>query len=538
MSTSDNLDIFKLEWYYIDVADKEPKGPISIRDIDVMMRTNAIDTSTYVWREGMDDWKKIFQIEELKDIANVTHTEIQESLIRTKIQSSYNNLGQKIENSNIENYYFGSDGFWHVYNPITKIWTSQEKKPQDRKKSVESAPKDGNKTNFDEDDEGSIGDQDGYNEIQPRKQSINEYHIEYQSDYQNEYQNDHQQQSKIESEHELLSIQVENLSDISNITKKEKLLQKKRKPSIDPQITEEDEKALANLTEKELKKIEKRKKKKEKQKEKKKQQWYMPRINANVYVSGLPNDITESELIAYFSRCGFIRKDQRTGENKVKLYKDKNGNLKGDALISFLREESVAMAIEILNDTEIRPGYKISVDKAQFEQKGDYKARESYKLDQIQRYKLKTDVERKLGWNEEDDEKGLKIVILKNMFESKDFYEDEALRQDLELDIIDECETNFGQVDKFMIFEEHPEGIVKIKFHTPTAAEKCITALHHRYYNSRLIEAFYWDGKTDYTKFNEDLQSQEKRIDEFGQWLESDETATLTTSTNASKVEN
>ena len=80
------------------------------------------------------------------------------------------------------------------------------------------------------------------------------------------------------------------------------------------------------------------------------------------------------------------------------------------------------MAIDLLNETEIRPGFKISVDRAQFEQKGDYQKREAYKIDEIQRYKLKTDVERMLGWNDdEDNEKGLKIVVLKNMFEPADF---------------------------------------------------------------------------------------------------------------------
>jgi HIV Tat-specific factor 1 len=485
-----NSDIFTLEWYYIDVTEKQPKGPISIRDIDVMLRTNTIDSNTYVWREGMNDWKKLYQLNELKDIASTTHTEIQESLIRTKIQNSFNNLGQKIENNAVDNFYFGSDGFWHVFNPITKIWTTQEKKPINRRKSFDFAEDEMEKPEYRKNLEDKI---DGKNfdydsPLTPNPTPIGE--LQNQSEEINEDGNS------------------ESLS----------LLKRKRENSID--LSSIIDSTETSTTEKVLQKMEKKKKKTKKQKEKKMHQWYMPRVNSNVYVSGLPKDISQSEVVSYFSRCGFIRKDQRTGETKVKIYKDESGKNKGDAMISFLREESVIMAIDLLNDTEIRPGYSIKVERAQFEQKGDYKPRESYKMDYLQRYKHKTDVNRMLGWNEAEDEQGLRIVILKNLFEPIEFFEDEGLRQDLELDIVEECENNFGQIERFHIFEEHPEGIIKIKFKTPIAAEKCIEGLNHRYYNGKLIEAFYWDGKTDYNKFQEDNQSQEKRIEEFGQWLE------------------
>lgn len=210
---------------------------------------------------------------------------------------------------------------------------------------------------------------------------------------------------------------IENKDDKENKSENildQSLLKKKRK------FGENIEKIL---TDEQIKLMEKKKKKLDKLKEKKKEKWYAPKVNANIYVGGLPKDITEFELTEYFSRCGFIRKDPKTNQNKIKLYKDENGKNKGDALVSFLREESVSMAVDLFNETEIRPGYRITVDKAKFEQKGDqYQKREAYKIDELQRYKMKTDVDRMLGWNEdEDNEKGLKIVILKNMFEPIDF---------------------------------------------------------------------------------------------------------------------
>lgn len=47
--------------------------------------------------------------------------------------------------------------------------------------------------------------------------------------------------------------------------------------------------------------------------------------------------------------------------------------------------------------------------------------------------------------------------------------------------------------------------------------------MNGRYYNTRNIEAFYWDGKTNYDKLAENLDIQNKRIDEFGKWLENQE---------------
>ena len=71
----------------------------------------------------------------------------------------------------------------------------------------------------------------------------------------------------------------------------------------------------------------------------------------------MPNDITENELKEYFVRCGVIKLDPNSGKEQIKLYRDDNGVPKGDARIGFMMLESVDMAIEMLNESEIRPGY-------------------------------------------------------------------------------------------------------------------------------------------------------------------------------------
>lgn len=113
----------------------------------------------------------------------------------------------------------------------------------------------------------------------------------------------------------------------------------------------------------------------QKYKEKAKTKWYNPKINTNAYVSNLPLDVNNKMLINFFSKCGFIRKDPKSKKLKIKIYKNDKGENKGDALISFEKEESVDIAVTILNGSEILPGYHVKVEKAVFEQKGDYKPR-------------------------------------------------------------------------------------------------------------------------------------------------------------------
>ncbi len=77
-------------------------------------------------------------------------------------------------------------------------------------------------------------------------------------------------------------------------------------------------------------------------------------MNTYIYVQGLPEDVTESELREYFGRCGVIRLDPYTGREQIKLYTREDGQAKGDARIGYMMPESVEMAIEMLNETEFR----------------------------------------------------------------------------------------------------------------------------------------------------------------------------------------
>lgn len=130
-------------------------------------------------------------------------------------------------------------------------------------------------------------------------------------------------------------------------------------------------KADGGLTEAERAK--RNKKKTEWRKQKKATTFQAAKINTNVFVQGLPLDTTPKRLEEYFSKCGLIRRDQLTDEPCVKLYTDSaTGAPKGEGLVSFEKEESVDLAIELLDgDQNMAAGYTLRVSPAEFTQKGE-----------------------------------------------------------------------------------------------------------------------------------------------------------------------
>ena len=52
-----------------------------------------------------------------------------------------------------------------------------------------------------------------------------------------------------------------------------------------------------------------------------------------------------------------------TGKKNIKLYREANGQLKGDARVKYFKKESVPLAMQFLDQSDIRPGFKITVTK-------------------------------------------------------------------------------------------------------------------------------------------------------------------------------
>uniref|UniRef100_A0A8C0W9T4 17S U2 SnRNP complex component HTATSF1 n=1 Tax=Castor canadensis TaxID=51338 RepID=A0A8C0W9T4_CASCN len=235
--------------------------------------------------------------------------------------------------------------------------------------------------------------------------------------------------------------------------------------------------------------------------------------NTNVYVSGLPPDITVDEFIQLMSKFGIIMRDPQTEEFKVKLYKDNQGNLKGDGLCCYLKRESVELALKLLDEDEIR-GYKLHVEVAKFQLKGEYDA--SKKKKKCKDYKKKLSLQQKqLDWRPErragpSRMRHERVVIIKNMFHPMDFEDDPLVLNEIREDLRVEC-SKFGQIRKLLLFDRHPDGVASVSFRDPEEADYCIQTLDGRWFGGRQITAQAWDGTTDY-QVEETSREREERL--------------------------
>ncbi|NP_001125576.1 17S U2 SnRNP complex component HTATSF1 isoform X1 [Pongo abelii] len=235
--------------------------------------------------------------------------------------------------------------------------------------------------------------------------------------------------------------------------------------------------------------------------------------NTNVYVSGLPPDITVDEFIQLMSKFGIIMRDPQTEEFKVKLYKDNQGNLKGDGLCCYLKRESVELALKLLDEDEIR-GYKLHVEVAKFQLKGEYDA--SKKKKKCKDYKKKLSMQQKqLDWRPErragpSRMRHERVVIIKNMFHPMDFEDDPLVLNEIREDLRVEC-SKFGQIRKLLLFDRHPDGVASVSFRDPEEADYCIQTLDGRWFGGRQITAQAWDGTTDY-QVEETSREREERL--------------------------
>jgi RNA recognition motif-containing protein len=262
-----------------------------------------------------------------------------------------------------------------------------------------------------------------------------------------------------------------------------------------------------------------------------------------IYVTGLPKDTDEEEVAQYFSKCGVIDLDPETQKPKVKLYRHKadepeGRTVKGDASICYARAESVDLALQVLDENLFRDGAVLSVQRAKFEQSADFDESKSKGgkrvISEAKRKVARLAALQAVGWDEGENGriagglKGLRIIVLMNMFDPAEFVNDEndeKLRT-LEQTVHSECEE-MGTVEKITIFSKHPAGVIIVKFAQPNAASDAVNRFNGQVRDDGKIkvEASYWDGVTDYTVIDEEKEAKdaEKRLDEFGDWLENQE---------------
>ncbi|XP_071518003.1 17S U2 SnRNP complex component HTATSF1-like isoform X2 [Panulirus ornatus] len=286
---------------------------------------------------------------------------------------------------------------------------------------------------------------------------------------------------------------------------------------------EEEEEAARRAKEEE------EKKKKKVKETKKKPSWFEmdEAQNTKVYVSNLPDSLTENEFLELMQKCGLILRDVSTNKPKIKMYRDEEGNFKGDALCTYIKKESVNLALQILDEYQVG-NKKIRVEQAKFELKGAYNPKlKPRKRQKKEVEKLQKRQEKLFDWRPEPLRgqrlKHENTVVIRNVFDPKEFItamEKILVHKDA---MRNQC-SNFGRIKKLDLYDLHPEGIVQVRFEEVEAADMCVATLNRRLYNGRTLQVSTWDGKEKF-RIEETEAERQERLKKWSKFLEDEKDA-------------
>jgi len=272
---------------------------------------------------------------------------------------------------------------------------------------------------------------------------------------------------------------------------------------------------------------------KTKRAEKRKAEWFEQKEddNLNIYISGLPPNITMEKFETLVKKCGLVKPDEKTGKPKLKLYMTKEGKPKGDGLCCYLAKESIQLAEQILDQSNI-DGYTIKVERAKFELKGNFDASKKKKsLKKRDKQALKKQKEKMLGWGgmgltsgaEEVSKRARseKVAVFRHCFTVDEVNRDPVVIIRVKEELRRICGP-FGNAKRINLFDGHPQGVCSIAFIKHEEADRVIEHLNGKLFRGRALSVSRWDGHTDFTI--EETQAEiNNRDSAWAEWLENEE---------------
>ena len=204
-------------------------------------------------------------------------------------------------------------------------------------------------------------------------------------------------------------------------------------------------------------------------------EWFDLKVNTSIYISQLPSNVTSEELLLFFKNVGAVKIDPLLKKPKVKIYKN------NDALITFMKPQSVDLSIQIYDEALLRNSdleSVIRVEAAQFKKKGDtYKPKQNLSEYREAMKKSKKQIDSKMAWTETDSDPVARSVVIKNFFSEK--FSSELKH------VVKEYVSQFGNIE---MIKPSAGGTVTIRFKSFISAQDCVQNSHGKELSGRLMD--------------------------------------------------